>query len=219
MEGASRLAAGRGTSEVFVLDTLISLSVVLLAYGMGAVPTGILVARLRGIDIRKTGSGNIGATNVLRSVGPAAALVVLLIDPLKGVLAVLVPKAMGLDPWWVAAAALAAVLGNVFNVFLRGRGGKGVATSFGVFIIIDPWVTLTALVIFILTLAFGRMVSLGSLVAVSSAPVMLLILGDASTEKVVLVFLLAGLMVWRHRDNIVRLAQGVENRLGAKRPS
>lgn len=200
-----------------MLDALISIAVVAVAYLMGAIPTGILVARLRGIDIQKTGSGNIGATNVLRSVGPVAALVVVLLDPLKGVLAVWVPKALGLGPWWVAAAALAAVLGNVFNVFLRGRGGKGVATSFGVFVVIDPLVTLTGLVVFVLTLAFGRMVSLGSLVAVGSAPFMLLLLGEASVEKVLLVFALSGLMIWRHRENIGRLAQGVENRLGAKR--
>lgn len=200
-----------------MLDTLISIAVVAVAYLMGAIPTGILVARLRGIDIQKTGSGNIGATNVLRSVGPVAALVVVLLDPLKGVLAVWVPKALGLGPWWVAAAALAAVLGNVFNVFLRGRGGKGVATSFGVFVVIDPLVTLTGLVVFVLTLGFGRMVSLGSLVAVGSAPFMLLLLGEASVEKVLLVFALSGLMIWRHRENIGRLAQGVENRLGAKR--
>jgi len=197
-----------------VLDTLIALAVVLLAYLMGAIPTGLLVARMRGIDIQRTGSGNIGATNVLRAVGPVAALVVVLVDPLKGVLAVLLPSMLGLGPWWVAAAALAAVLGNGFNVFLRFRGGKGVATSLGVFLVIDPVITLAAATIFLFTLAYGRMVSLASLVAVSSAPFLLLLLGDAQLSKVLLVFALAALMVWRHRDNVQRLAQGVENRLG-----
>jgi acyl phosphate:glycerol-3-phosphate acyltransferase len=197
-----------------VLDTLIALAVVLLAYLMGAIPTGLLVARMRGIDIQRTGSGNIGATNVLRAVGPVAALVVVLVDPLKGVLAVLLPSMLGLGPWWVAAAALAAVLGNGFNVFLRFRGGKGVATSLGVFLVIDPVITLAAATIFLFTLAYGRMVSLASLVAVSSAPFLLLLLGDAQLSKVLLVFALAALMVWRHRDNVERLAQGVENRLG-----
>jgi glycerol-3-phosphate acyltransferase PlsY len=197
-----------------VLDTLIALAVVLLAYLMGAIPTGLLVARMRGIDIQRTGSGNIGATNVLRAVGPVAALVVVLVDPLKGVLAVLLPSMLGLGPWWVAAAALAAVLGNGFNVFLRFRGGKGVATSLGVFLVIDPVITHAAATIFLFTLAYGRMVSLASLVAVSSAPFLLLLLGDAQLSKVLLVFALAALMVWRHRDNVQRLAQGVENRLG-----
>ena len=201
-----------------MLDTLLAVAIVALAYLMGAIPTGLLVARLRGIDIQRTGSGNIGATNVLRAVGPWAALVVVLVDPLKGVLAVLIPSLLGLGSWWVAAAALAAVVGNGFNVFLRFRGGKGVATSLGVFLVIDPWVTLTAAVIFAFALAYGRMVSLASLVAVSSAPFMLLMLGDTNAPKVLLVFALAGLMVWRHRDNVDRLARGVENRLGQPRP-
>jgi glycerol-3-phosphate acyltransferase PlsY len=181
---------------------------------MGAIPTGMLVARLRGIDIQRTGSGNIGATNVLRAVGPGAAVVVVLVDPLKGVLAVLVPSMLGLGPWWVAAAALAAVVGNSFNVFLRFRGGKGVATSLGVFLVIDPVITLAATTIFLLTLTYGRMVSLASLVSVSSAPLLLLFLGDAQLPKVLLVFALAALMIYRHRDNVDRLARGVENRLG-----
>jgi len=197
-----------------VFDIPIALAVVLLAYLMGAIPTGVLVARLRGIDIQRTGSGNIGATNVLRAVGPGAAVVVVLVDPLKGVLAVLVPSMLGLGPWWVAAAALAAVVGNSFNVFLRFRGGKGVATSLGVFLVIDPVITLAATTIFLLTLTYGRMVSLASLVSVSSAPLLLLFLGDAQLPKVLLVFALAALMIYRHRDNVDRLARGVENRLG-----
>ena len=200
-----------------MLDTLLALAIVALAYLMGAVPTGLLVARLRGIDIQRTGSGNIGATNVLRAVGPWAALVVVLVDPLKGVLAVLIPSLLGLGSWWVAAAALAAVVGNGFNVFLRFRGGKGVATSLVVFVVIDPWITLSAAIVFAFALFFGRTVSLASLVAVSSAPFMLLLLGDATTPKVLLVFALATLMVWRHRDNVDRLARGVENRLGQPR--
>ena len=197
-----------------MFDIPIALAVVLLAYLMGAIPTGVLVARLRGIDIQRTGSGNIGATNVLRAVGPGAAVVVVLVDPLKGVLAVLVPSMLGLGPWWVAAAALAAVVGNSFNVFLRFRGGKGVATSLGVFLVIDPVITLAATTIFLLTLTYGRMVSLASLVSVSSAPLLLLFLGDAQLPKVLLVFALAALMIYRHRDNVDRLARGVENRLG-----
>ena len=201
-----------------MIATLASLAVVLLAYLVGAIPTGLIVARLRGVDIQRTGSGNIGATNVLRSVGPVAGIVVLLVDPLKGVAAVMVPTLLGLDPWWVAAAALAAVVGNGFNVFLRFRGGKGVATSLGVFVVIDPWVTLTAVVIFVLILVFGRMVSLASVVAVCSAPIMLVTLGGASLPKTVLAFALALLSVWRHRDNLARLAAGTERRIGRARP-
>ncbi|MDF1524331.1 MAG: glycerol-3-phosphate 1-O-acyltransferase PlsY [Trueperaceae bacterium] len=197
--------------------TALGLVTVVLAYLMGSIPTGLLVARWRGVDIRTAGSGNIGATNVLRAVGPFAALLVVLIDPLKGVVAVSVPTLLGIGPWWVAAAALAAVLGNCFNVFLRFRGGKGVATSLGVFVTIDPWVSLTALAVFALTLAFGRMVSLASVVAVAATPLMLLMLGDSTAPKVALAFALALVIVWRHQDNLARLAAGTERRLGAGR--
>lgn len=190
---------------------------VVLAYLMGAIPTGLLVARWRGVDIRAAGSGNIGATNVLRAVGPFAAILVVLIDPLKGVLAVLVPTLLGIGPWWVAGAAFAAVVGNCFNVFLRFRGGKGVATSLGVFVMIDPWVTLTAVLIFALTVALGRMVSLASLVAVLATPIMLVVLGDAVPSTLTLAFAISGLLTWRHRDNLARLAAGTERRLGGVR--
>ena len=195
-----------------------SLGIVLLAYLMGAIPTGLIVARVRGVDIRRAGSGNIGATNVARSVGPWAGVIVMLVDPLKGVLAVTVPTLLGLGPWWVSTAALAAVVGNGFNVFLRFRGGKGVATSLGVFAVIDPWVTLTAVIIFALTVLFGRMVSLASVIAVCSAPIMLVTLGDVNLPKIVLAFALAILSAWRHRDNLARLAAGTERRIGRSRP-
>jgi acyl phosphate:glycerol-3-phosphate acyltransferase len=195
-----------------------SLAAVLLAYLVGAFPTGLIVARLRGVDIQRAGSGNIGATNVARSVGPWAGVLVMIVDPLKGVAAVMVPTLLGLGPWWVAATALAAVLGNAFNVFLGFRGGKGVATSLGVFVVIDPWVTLTALVIFALTVLFGRMVSLASVVAVCATPIMLVTLGEANVSKTVLAFTLALLSVWRHRDNLARLAAGTERRIGRGRP-
>lgn len=190
---------------------------VVAAYLVGAIPTGLLVARWRGVDIRTAGSGNIGATNVLRAVGPVAAVVVMVVDPLKGVLAVIVPTLLGVGPWWAAAAALAAVLGNCYNVFLGFRGGKGVATSLGVFVVLDPWVSLAALAIFVFTVAYGRMVSLGSVVAVSATPVLLLMLGEPTTPKAVLAIALAVVNVVRHRDNLVRLAAGTERRLGTPR--
>ena len=154
-----------------MIGTLLGLAVVLLAYFMGAIPTGLIVARLRGVDIQAAGSGNIGATNVLRSVGPWSAAGRHAHRSAEG--------RRGRDGAHPArprslvggrARALAAVLGNGFNVFLRFRGGKGVATTLGVFVVIDPWVTLTGVLIFALALVFGRMVSLASLVAVCSAP-------------------------------------------------
>jgi acyl phosphate:glycerol-3-phosphate acyltransferase len=191
---------------------------VVLGYLVGTIPTGYLIARWRGVDIRRVGSGNIGATNVLRSVGPLAGLVVLVVDPLKGVLAVALPTYLGMDGWTVAATAFATVLGNTFNVMLRFRGGKGVATTFGVFLVIDPAVALLATVLFAITLWTSRYVSLASIVAVASGPLLLLARAEAPPSKMLLSFGLASLILWSHRDNIERLRTGVERRLGERGP-
>jgi acyl phosphate:glycerol-3-phosphate acyltransferase len=206
-----------------VFDSQLMILCITLGYLLGTVPTGLVVARLRGVDIRRSGSGNIGATNVLRSVGPLAALVVVLVDPLKGVIAVGVPTLLGLDPWIVSATAVATVLGNTFNLFLAFRGGKGIATSLGVFLVIDPLVTLLATLLFAITLWLSRFVSLASLIAVTGGSLMLLVRLDAdpnvvaAAPKLTTAFVLAALAYVRHRDNLVRLRQGTERRLGAPR--
>jgi acyl phosphate:glycerol-3-phosphate acyltransferase len=189
---------------------------VVMGYLLGTVPTGYLIARWRGVDIRSVGSGNIGATNVLRSVGPLAALIVALVDPLKGVIAVGLPTLLGLDSWIVAATALATVLGNTFNVFLRFRGGKGIATSFGVFLVVDPVVALLAAVVFAITLGLGRYVSLASLVGACTAPLLLVARGEVPDAKLALAFALALLALQRHRDNVARLRAGTERRIGER---
>jgi len=206
-----------------VFDSLLIIVFVTVGYLLGTIPTGMLVARWRGVDIRRSGSGNIGATNVLRAVGPLAALVVVLVDPLKGVIAVGVPMLLGLDPWIVSATAIATVLGNTFNVFLGFRGGKGIATSLGVFLVIDPIVTVLAVALFALTLWLTRFVSLASLLAVSGALLMLLARLDAdpnvvaAAPKLTTALVLALLAFVRHRENVARLRGGVERRLGEPR--
>lgn len=206
-----------------MFDTLLITVFVTLGYLLGSIPTGMLVARWRGIDIRRSGSGNIGATNVLRSVGPLAALLVVLIDPLKGVVAVGIPWLMGLDPWVISASAIATVLGNTFNVFLGFRGGKGIATSLGVFLVVDPLVTVLAALTFGLTLWLTRFVSLASLLGVSSALLMLLARLDATPDvvavapKLTTAAVIAALTFLRHRENVARLRAGVERRLGEPR--
>ncbi len=197
---------------------LLFLVFVVLGYLLGTIPTGYLISRWRGVDIRSVGSGNIGATNVLRSVGPFAALVVVVVDPLKGVLAVALPTYLGMDEWTVAATALATVVGNTFNVLLRFRGGKGVATTFGVFLVVDPAVALLAALLFAITLWTGRFVSLASVVAVCSGPLMLLARGEAPLPKMLLAFALASLILWSHRANIEQLRSGSERRIGERRP-
>lgn len=189
---------------------------VALGYLLGTVPTGYLIARWRGVDIRSVGSGNIGATNVLRSVGPLAAAIVALVDPVKGVIAVGLPTLLGLDSWIVAATALATVLGNTFNVFLRFRGGKGIATSFGVFLVVDPVVALLAAVVFAITLWLGRYVSLASLVGACAAPLLMVARGGVPDAKLALAFALALIALQRHRDNVARLQAGTERRIGER---
>ncbi len=188
----------------------------LVGYFIGTIPTGYFVARAKGIDIQKMGSGNIGATNVLRSVGLGPALIVLLLDPLKGFLATLFPMLLLQDSWTIALTALATVLGNNFNIFLKLRGGKGIATSMGAFLAIDPLITLLSLVIGVTTIYLSRYVSLGSIIGMMSAPIMLLARGNFVIPYFFLGIAFAALAFLRHSENIKRLAQGVERRLGEK---
>lgn len=199
-----------------MLAVLTTLAFMLIGYFVGTIPTGYLVAKAKGINIQKTGSGNIGATNVLRSVGLGPALIVLLLDPLKGFLAVLFPILLLQSSWTIALAGLATVLGNNFNIFLKLRGGKGIATSMGAFLAIDPLATLLAIVIGVTTIYLGRYVSLGSLIGMLAAPLLILARGNFVPAYFYLALSLAFLAFLRHRENIKRLAQGVERRIGDK---
>jgi len=197
--------------------TLIFLTLLcmILAYLLGSIPTGYLIARAHGVDIQKIGSGNIGATNVLRTVGLGPALIVVLIDPLKAALAVLIAQWGQLSMWGVALTGLAAVLGNNFNAFLRFKGGKGIATSLGTFAPIDPLTTLCAALIGIFTMALGRYVSLGSLVGIFAA-ILLHLKGQYHLASLLLVIIIFALAMFQHRSNLQRLAAGNERRLGEK---
>ena len=197
------------------MSELIFALCLVIGYFLGTVPTGYLIARARGVDIQKIGSGNIGATNVLRSVGTLPALIVVIADPLKGALAVSLPIALGVSSWGVALVGLATVLGNNFNIFLHLKGGKGIATSMGVFLVLAPAATLAAVAIGLFTMIVGRYVSLGSLVGMVSAP-LFLISGSWSPASLFLAVAMALLALFRHRQNLVRLAQGTERRLGDK---
>jgi glycerol-3-phosphate acyltransferase PlsY len=202
-----------------VLDIAWSVVFVVIGYLMGSIPTGYLIARAYGVDIQKVGSGNIGATNVLRAIGVGPAIVVAVMDPLKGFLATTFPIVMGVDPWVVALTALATVLGNNFNIFLGLRGGKGVATSLGAFLAVDPLVTVLAAALGLITMALGRYVSLGSLVGMAAAPLLLLASDNELPSEFVLAIALALLAFYRHKGNLDRLAAGTERRIGEKTPS
>jgi glycerol-3-phosphate acyltransferase PlsY len=193
---------------------------VLLAYLIGAVPIGWLVARAAGVsDIRRQGSGTIGATNVLRTAGRGPAIVTLLGDVAKGYAAVAVAGALaGPSPVAVSLATGAAVIGNCWSVFLGFRGGKGVATGLGALLRLVPWATLAALPVFVAIVATFRYVSLGSLLGALCVPLGALILGSP-TPVVVAALAVALIVVGRHRANIARLRAGTEPRLGQRAPA
>ena len=191
------------------------LAAVVLAYFVGAIPVGYLVGRAFGIgDIRRHGSGNIGATNVLRTAGRLPAVLTLVGDALKGAAAVALAAAWsGGDRRAAAAASVAVIVGNCWSVFLRFRGGKGGATGLGAFLTLAPWATVPAALVWLAVVATFRYVSLGSVMAAACVPLGALVLGYP--RPVVLACLLgAGIVVARHHANITRLMTGTEARLG-----
>jgi glycerol-3-phosphate acyltransferase PlsY len=201
---------------------MLHFAVVALAYLLGSIPFGYLLVRLRGGgDVRETGSGGTGATNVTRRAGKGAGLLTLLLDALKGMAAVLVARAViGVwAEWWVCAAAVAAVLGHVFPVWLRFRGGKGVATGLGVFLVLAPLATACALAVFAAVVGLWRFVSLGSIAAAAVLPLAVWALSaagvsDRAAPPVLAVAVTgAALIIYMHRANIGRLFRGEESRL------
>ncbi|MFX0546152.1 glycerol-3-phosphate 1-O-acyltransferase PlsY [Roseovarius sp. S1116L3] len=185
-----------------------------IGYLLGSIPSGMILARAMGLgNLREIGSGNIGATNVLRTGSKKAAAATLLLDGLKGAVAVLLAR-------WIAGedaaqlAGLAAFLGHCFPVWLKFRGGKGVATFLGLMLALAWPVGLLACATWLATAAVLRISSLSALVAALSAPVWMLLLGYWS--MLVLGLVLAALILWRHRSNIARLRAGTEPKIGAK---
>jgi glycerol-3-phosphate acyltransferase PlsY len=209
---------------ILILCTLVA------SYLLGSIPSGYLAGRwLRGVDIRTLGSGSTGATNVLRQFGKAPALVVFLVDVLKGSAAVLLAKAL-LQPlditptsdWWVVATGLAALAGHIWPVWLGGRGGKAVATGLGMLLGLNWPVGLACFGIFLAVISLSRIVSLSSVIAALSLP--LLMLGSFASSGtglrpayLALALVAAVLVIWRHRSNIERLLAGTEPRLGQKK--
>jgi glycerol-3-phosphate acyltransferase PlsY len=187
------------------------------AYLMGSVPFAIVLVRLfRGVDVRTQGSGNAGATNVLRTAGKALAIGTMALDVFKGVLAVLLMLSATYDPRWLGAAAVAATLGHVFPVWFGFRGGKGVATAIGGFAVLAPWSVLAVVGVFVLVVAATRFVSLGSVTAACLLPLAMRLLFHAPDAEVVAAAATTVLLLYSHRANIRRLLDGTERRLGRR---
>jgi glycerol-3-phosphate acyltransferase PlsY len=187
----------------------------LLAYLMGAIPFGVVVGKLfYHVDVREHGSGNVGTTNVFRVLGKKAGVVVLVCDMLKGYIPAFVAAyyLRETDPWLVIVIAAAPVVGHMYSVFLKGRGGKGVATGAGVVIALIPLAGGIIAVVWVLLILTTRYVSLASLVATLLVPVFVFALGDPLPYLIAAVLVTIGIF-WAHRGNIRRLFNGTENRV------
>lgn len=199
----------------------------LIAYLLGSVPTGFLVVKARGLDIRTVGSGNIGATNVFRILGTIPGIAVLLADAAKGWLAVFVVARLvggwscpGASPqareWFALGAGVAVILGHNYTCWLRFKGGKGIATSAGVLVALVPLALLIVFGVWVVVFALGRYVSLASICAAFALPFAAWLVGESKTV-IVLLAVLAALAIYRHKANIKRLMSGTENRIGGKK--
>src|SRR5215510_6418158 len=198
----------------------------ILAYLLGSIPFGYLLVKYvftKGEDVRRVGSGATGATNVTRRAGLKAGILTYVLDVLKGVAAVLLIRAVtDGDYAWMGAAAVAAIAGHIFPIFLGFRGGKGVATGVGVYLVLAPYSVLTTLVLFSLIVWRTRYMSLGSIVATSAVPLWTLLYYGWlwPSEHLIVMLLVAlagcGLIVAKHRENIIRLVRGTESKFGER---
>ncbi len=195
------------------MNNLLFIFILIAIYMIAAIPTGVVLSRLMGSeDIREKGSGNIGATNVYRVAGKLAGILTLTGDTLKGFLPLLAYKTwMAPTPTQFGVACCVAIIGHCYPIYLRFKGGKGIAIALGIFLIISPKAVLAALIIFIVTVVITRYISLGSILAAMSAPLLILMLNHPPPIFLTTLFI-ATLVIWRHRTNIHRLLNGTESR-------
>ena len=200
------------------MEIILNLLILFLGYLFGSFPSGYLAGRIaKGIDIRSLGSGSTGATNVLRHIGKRAAITVFLLDVLKGVISILLAKYFLLNDSWQVAIGISTLIGHIWPVWLNWRGGKAVATGLGIFLGLSWQVGLATLGVFILMITLFRIVSLASVSAALALPFIMFI--SFKTSSISLPFLVISLLamtlvIWRHRENILRLIKGKEPKIG-----
>ena len=198
------------------MNIALFLVAILPFYLLGVFPSGIILARMRGVDITKVGSGNVGATNVARTLGKRAGVVTLLMDLGKGLLAVLVASWVSPFGWYLTGASVAVVCGHCFSIPPWLKGGKGVATALGVMLGLAPSVAVAAIVVFIGLFAPFRVVSLASIAAAITAPLYSLVSNQPDHISAALV-VMSGVVIYRHRENITRIIEGREPKFSSSK--
>lgn len=193
---------------------MLTILFLIIGYLVGSLSSAIIVCKTMGLpDPRTEGSGNAGATNVYRIGGKLPAILVLVGDILKGLIVVIIARAIGIQGFWLALVALAVVIGHMYPVFFKFQGGKGIATTFGCLLVLSFWATIILLLVWIAIVALTRYVSLASIVVAILAPIFMLFV---NVSYFIPVAVITAFIIWRHMDNITRLKQGTENKIDFK---
>jgi len=195
---------------------MLIIALLIVSFIVGSIPFGIIIAKAKGVDLNKVGSGNIGATNVLRSIGKGPAVLTLLGDILKGTLAVAMGGYFGVGLWYQGLMGIFAILGHNFSVFLKFRGGKGVATSLGVLIIYAPTPALLTIALWLIVAIFTRYSSLGAIISFGLLPLNIYLFDFENREKLLIAVCISVFIIMRHGDNIMRLLKGAERKIGQR---
>jgi len=191
----------------------VGLFIALFGYLLGSVPTGFLLAKFFSkVDPRKMGSKNIGATNIFRTAGKGLGILTLVGDVLKGMIPIGIAIQLSISDLWLAAVGLSTFLGHIFPIFLGFRGGKGVATALGVYVVISPIAVLMEFLLFAGLVWKWRYISLGSICCATTIPILIAFFRSDSQAYFILSVIIAALILYRHQENIVRLLQGTENK-------
>ncbi len=191
----------------------IGIFIALFGYLLGSVPTGLILAKLFSkVDPRTTGSKNIGATNVFRTAGKSLGILTLVGDLLKGAIPIVIAVQWGESNLWIAVSGLSSFLGHIFPIFLGFKGGKGVATALGIYLVISPIAVLIEFLLFVGIVWKWRFISLGSIACVTTIPILIAFFRSDSQAYFIISVIIAALVLYRHQANISRLLQGTENR-------